>query len=149
MTGFWRSWLGVWCWAVAAFGVLMACAGWEATSAPTERFIAIMHQGGPVAFDPPLRLAYAMVGGLTLALAILVAAATRAANALGDAGRPIWRMITLALLVWFVIDSSVSCATGFVLNAVSNTLLMVGFLAPVLATGVASGRNAAAYRQAG
>jgi hypothetical protein len=149
MTQIWQRWLAIWCWIVALFGLVMACAGFEATSAPTEAFIALMHDGGAVPFDPPLRLAYAMVGALTLALAMLVAAGAGAANALGPAGAPVWRMMTLAMLVWFIIDSSVSCATGFVLNAVSNTLLMIGFLIPVLASGVLIGPIAAVPRQAG
>lgn len=149
MTPIWQTWLRVWCWVAGGFGGLMAGAGWSATSAPTQAFIAAMHSGGAVPFDPPLRLAYAMVGSLTLALAILVAAGARAAVALADRGTPLWRAMTLALLVWFVIDSSVSCATGFVLNAVSNTLLMVGFLVPVLASGVLFAPNAAGVRQAG
>lgn len=139
MTRFWQNWLLVWCWVAGGFGVLMAGAGWAATSAPTEAFIAFIYSGGTVPFDPPLRQAYAMVGSLVLALAIMVAAGVRAAVGLADAGTPVWRMMTLALLVWFVIDSSVSCATGFVLNAVTNSLLMVGYLIPVLASGVLRG----------
>lgn len=149
MTPFWQKWLTIWCWLAGGFGLLMAAGGWPATSAPTEAFIAALYSGGAVPFDPPLRLAYAMVGSLVLALAILVAAGARAAVQLGDRGAPIWRAMTLALVVWFVIDSSASCATGFVLNAVSNSLLMIGYLIPLLASGVLFAPNAAGARQAG
>jgi len=42
----------------------------------------------------------------------------------------------LAMAVWFVIDSFMSIATGFWLNAVSNTLIAIGLIVPLLATGV-------------
>ena len=136
MSAFWRNWLTIWCWLVAGFGLVLVGAAFPATSGPTEMLIANMHSGGALVFDPPLRFSFGLMGALTLALAMLVATGARAADELGPRGAPIWRMLVQAMLVWFVVDSSISCATGFTLNAVSNTLLITGFLAPILASGV-------------
>jgi hypothetical protein len=55
-------------------------------------------------------------------------------------GAPIWRSLTFALLAWYVIDSAISVSTGFWLNAVSNTALMVAYLIPVLASSALRGK---------
>nr|WP_310522449.1 hypothetical protein [Polymorphobacter sp.] len=136
MSAFWRNWLNLWCWAVAAFGLLLIGAGFPATSGPTEALIAQLHSGGALEFDAPLHFSFGLMGALTLGLALLVATGARAADALGPRGRPIWSMLTTSLLAWYVIDSIISIANGFALNAVSNTLLMITFLAPILASGV-------------
>ena len=44
--------------------------------------------------------------------------------------------MTSSVLTWYVIDSLLSIATGFGLNALPNTVLMAGFLFPVIRSGV-------------
>lgn len=61
--------------------------------------------------------------------------AMRAADRLGG---QIWREITAAIAVWYGVDCAISIGTGFPLNAVSNTALVIGYLAPVLGSGVLS-----------
>ncbi|WP_310497262.1 hypothetical protein [Sandarakinorhabdus sp.] len=136
MSNFWRNWLTVWCWAVALFGLVLAAGGFAATSAPAALAMSLLHSGPAPVFDEPLRFAVGLMGALTLGLAMLVAAAMRGADALGEGAGPVWSAITNALLVWYVVDSSISCANGFVLNAVSNTGIIVMFLVPMLASGV-------------
>ncbi len=53
-------------------------------------------------------------------------------------GAQIWREITAAISVWYVVDCAISLGTGFPLNAVSNTILIIGYLIPVLGSGVLS-----------
>lgn len=137
MSSFWRTWLAIWCWGVALFGVVLVGAALPATSGPIGFLIETMNAtGAPVELDAPLRFGLGIQGALSIGLAMLVAAGARAAAELGPRGRPTWQMVTLALLAWYVIDSLISIATGFPLNAASNTLLIVTFLAPVLASGV-------------
>ncbi len=136
MTSFWRTWLSVWCWGVGGFGLLLAGAGFPATLAPTQLLVGLMYSGGTLTFDEPLRFAVGLMGALTIGLAMLVAAGARAADALGARGGPVWQILTWSLLAWYVIDSAISCANGFTLNAVSNTLLLGLFLAPMLGSGV-------------
>ena len=64
-------------------------------------------------------------------------AAFKAANLLEQKqSRSVWGLITVSAVVWFVIDSILSAATGFGLNIVPNLLLLVGFLIPVIRNGV-------------
>ncbi len=136
MTGMWRTWMTTWCIGVALFGVLLVMAGFETTATLPQLVINAMHGGVPVALDAPLRFGIGLQGALSIGLALLVYAGATAATELGPRGRPIWMMVTTALLLWYVIDSAISCANGFTLNAVSNTLVMLLFLVPVLASGV-------------
>ncbi len=48
-------------------------------------------------------------------------------------------ILTGTVLVWYVIDGAISLATGFALNAVSNTALLTLYLFPVLRSGVLRG----------
>ena len=47
-----------------------------------------------------------------------------------------WRRLTAAIAVLYVIDSTISIATGFWLNAVSNTAIVAAYLLPILRCGV-------------
>ena len=89
-------------------------------------------------FDlPAVRFGLGLPGALTIGWALTMFAMIDAAQA---GGARIWRSLTGALLVWYVIDSAISVRTGFALNAASNTLLMASFLIPVLASGVLRGQ---------
>jgi hypothetical protein len=136
MTGFWRNWLTIWAWGVVGFGLLLAAGGFAATDGAARLLLANFYSGGVVVWGEPLHFAVGLMGALTIGLGLLVMAAARAADALGAQGRPIWMMTLQALTVWYVIDSSISCANGFTINAISNTLLLATFLAPLLASGV-------------
>ena len=141
MTKFWRNWLTIWCWGVAGFGVILAGAGFPATQGPTQLLLTILYDGGAVELDQLARFAVGLMGALTMAMGMLIGIGVGAANALGPAGAPVWRRLVLAVAAWYVVDSAISCANGFSLNAVSNTLIMITFLIPVLASGVLRGAD--------
>ena len=136
MSAFWRIWLTVWCWVVVVVGVVLAGAGLDATDGATEMMFSIMGPAGGFDWTPHLRFATALMGAVTLGWGLSFLAAFNAAHRLGDQAGPVWRMLTAAAIAWFVIDSALSVATGFWLNAVSNTGLILGYLAPVIASGV-------------
>ena len=139
MTKFWRNWLTIWCWGVVGFGVLLAGAGFPATQAPTQLLLTILYDGGAVELDQLARFAVGLMGALTMAMGLLMGIGIGAADTLGTAGAPVWRRLVMAAAAWYVVDSAISCANGFTLNAVSNTLIMIAFLIPVLASGVLRG----------
>jgi hypothetical protein len=118
-----------------AFGVVLALVAWPATDGP-GRFVFAILSGDPARLallDQPIaRFGLGLQGALTIGWAMTMFAMLRLAQAGGAA---VWRSLTLSLLAWYGIDSAISMATGFPLNAVSNTLLMAGYLAPVLASG--------------
>jgi hypothetical protein len=140
MSGFWRNWLNVWSVVVVIFGLVLAGAGLEATDSAAEMLFGFMGPPGGFDWTPHLRFATALMGAVTLGWGLTFFAAFGAAHRLGDAAGSVWRMLTVAAVVWFVVDSALSVATGFWLNAVSNTFLMTGYLIPVLASGVLARR---------
>jgi len=126
----------LWCWGVALFGVILALGGFPATSGPAQFLLDTMYTGGTTTLDAPLRFGVGIQGALSIGIALLVYGAVRAADMPGSRSRPVWEVCTAAMIAWFVIDSSISVFNDFALNAVSNTFLMAGFLAPVLTSGV-------------
>ncbi len=136
MSGFWRNWLNLWCWAVVLFGAILAAGGFAATSSPASFLLGVMGGIGAPAMEPPLRFAVGLMGALTMALGLLVLVTADAARRLGAEGGPIWRRLTGSLVAWFLVDSTISIATGFWLNAVSNVIIMVLCLLPLWRGGV-------------
>lgn len=132
MTGFWRTWMTVWCWAVIALGLVLTGAAFEATSGPTRLLFTVLN--GPEALDlnAQMRFSEAVLGAVTLGWGLTLIAAIGAANLLGDRGRPVWGMIVASVVVWWVVDCALSMATGYGLNAVPNTVFLAAFLAPIL-----------------
>ena len=136
MMAFWRNWLTVWCGAVAVFGVVLTLGASPLTDAPVRALFGAMGPRRDMAMTDTLRFATALMGAVTLGWSLTTLAAIRAAIALGPDGRSLWVGIVASILVWFAVDSSLSVATGFSLNAASNSLFLVAFLLPVLRNGV-------------
>ena len=142
MSAFWRGWLNVWGWLVIVFGLVLAGGGLDATDGVAEMLLTVMGGGAAFEWTQPLRFTTALMGAVTMGWGLTFLAVFMAAHRLGDQAAPVWRLATLGAVVWFVVDSSLSVATGFWLNAVSNTGLMIGYLVPLLASGAMSGRRA-------
>jgi hypothetical protein len=84
------------------------------------------------------------MGAVTMGWGVTYLALFMAAHRLGADAAPVWRLATIGMVAWFVIDSALSVATGFWMNAVSNTGLAIGYLVPVLASGAMNGSAPAA-----
>lgn len=136
MQGLWKVWLTLWCWGVFAFGVVLVTAAVPGADA-VARFVynALVTDPAnlPLFDQPAVKFGLGVQGALTIGWALTMFAMMRVAE---TAGAPVWRALTTALLAWFAIDSTISVSTGFTLNAVSNTVLIVAYLIPVLACGV-------------
>lgn len=131
MSAFWKSWLNGWCGAVTLFGVVLLTGAFEATAGPLAALYGLLGPEVP-AFDPALRFSVALLGAVTIGWGLTLAAAVAAAHIVGAA---MWRRLTVAVVVWYVIDSALSVATGFALNAAPNTLFLLGWLLPMGASG--------------
>jgi len=136
MSRFWRQWLAVWRLAVAGFGLVLAAAAFEATSGPARMIFALVGEALPADMTDPLRFSIALMGAVTLGWWLTLEAAFRAIDLLGERAAPVWRGVTLSVVGWYVIDGALSAATGYALNILPNSLLLVGYLVPVLSTGV-------------
>jgi hypothetical protein len=145
MTLFWRNWLIGWCWAVIAFGAVLALGAFAATKAPVEALLGAMNPEATRPFDASMRFAVGLMGAVSLGWGLTLHAAVRQALALDRDARGLWRGILTSVLIWYALDSSISVATGFALNAVSNTVLLIGLLVPLWRSGlVGAGRPATA-----
>ncbi len=136
MTGLWKTWITLWCWGVILFGAVLAAAGLPATDGVARAIFSLV--GGIPAeasfFEPAgMRFAVAVMGAVSLGWGFTVLFLLPAIH---PAGAPAWRGLTGAILIWYVIDSSLSAATGFALNVVPNTGLLIAYLIPVLVSGV-------------
>ena len=135
MSAFWRSWLNVWAGVVIVFGLVLAGGGLDATDMVAEAAFAIVGGGASLEWTPHLRFSVALMGAVTMGWGVTYLALFMAAHRLGGAAGPVWHPATTGMIVWFFIDSALSVATGFWMNAVSNVVLAVGYLLPVLASG--------------
>ncbi|RJT21160.1 hypothetical protein D5I55_17285 [Chakrabartia godavariana] len=132
-----RTWLTLWAWGVVIFGLALATFALPATDAPGRLMFDILGNSVPADPDAHLRFAVGLMGCVTMGWGVTFLAAFRAAWALpAGQARPIWRLIVTGALVWFIPDSLLSVVTGFALNAVSNTVLLVLLLVPLLRSGV-------------
>ncbi len=137
MSEFQKGWLALWSWGVVLFGAILAAFAFEATDGPTRALFALF--GQPI-IDPVghhLRFAVGLMGCVTVGWGLTFKTLFDAAHQLtGVAARRIWRGATVATLIWYGIDSLTSIATGFWMNAVSNTILLILYLIPVMRSGV-------------
>jgi hypothetical protein len=135
MSAFWRTWLIVWAASIIMFGFVIAGGAFEATD-DALRFIYDSLQGpGPIVYDPPMRFSQGVLGAVSIGWGLTVLLMLPSIIALGDKGHPFWVAIAAGLAAWFFIDSALSIATGYGLNVIPNTVLAIGYVIPVLATG--------------
>lgn len=143
MSVFWQKWLVLWSVIIMMFGLVLAGAGFAATDAMT-RLIWQLFGAPTLAMDSNHRFAIGLMGAVTMGWGATLFVTFRALFWLDrDAAAPQWRLLTLVVLGWYGIDSVLSIATGIPMNAVSNTLLLVLYLIPILATGALTRQVAA------
>ncbi len=123
MSGFWRGWFQVWCVSIALFGAVLCGGAFEATSGPVRLLLSILNSAADPRFDATLRFSLAVMGAVSIGWAVTLAFVVRAAIAMEDRARPLWNAITAGMISWFVIDSTLSIATGFGLNVLPNLVL--------------------------
>lgn len=137
MTSFWRAWITIWCCAVTLFGIALAGAALPGTSGVAYAFLDIVDGARKPVLDNPLRFTLSVLGAVTIGWGLTILAALRAAFALGrERGRPVWVAVATAVSGWYVVDSTLSIAVGYPINAVPNTAFLAAFLWPVCASGV-------------
>jgi hypothetical protein len=135
MTGLWKTWITLWCWGVIIFGVVLVAAGLPATDGIARALYGVLSDvpaEGDVFAPHGMRFSVALMGAVSLGWGFTVLFLLPAIHA---AGASAWRGLTAAVLIWFVVDSSFSVATGFALNVVPNIGLLVFYFIPLLASG--------------
>jgi hypothetical protein len=140
LSEFWMNWMTGYCVVVALFGIVLAGGAFEVTSDPVRTLLGLMNGTGGFDLVPAMRFSLGVLGAVSIGWSVTMFAAMQAANQLDrQSGRPIWVMITASVVCWYLIDSTLSIATGFWMNVVPNTILLAAFLVPVVHCGVLRG----------
>jgi hypothetical protein len=136
MSGIWRNWMQAWCIAMMISGLVFVLAAFPVTDFPTRIFYDLVYWplDGQSGFTDAARPTIAILGAVFLGWAIMLRGVIKIA--LDDPASPLWRVITTTVVAWYVIDSGVSFACGIPVNVVSNTMIFVAFLVPMLGSGV-------------
>ena len=135
MSGFWRVWFVVWCISIGIFGAVLSGGAFEASSGPVRLVLSKMHGPSEALFDSTLRFSLAVMGAVSIGWAVTLFLIVRTAIDLGGNGRPLWNAISAGMISWFVIDSTLSVATGFGLNVLPNLALAGMYGVGVLGSG--------------
>ena len=131
------AWMTGWCAALGLFGMILAGSGFEVTSGPVRILFDVLNGPGELDLNPYMRFSLALLGAGTIGWSLTLMAVIRVANQLEkQVSQSIWIGITASVVIWYAIDSILSIATGFWLNAVSNTIFSATFLIPVIRSGV-------------
>ena len=132
MTEFDRKWLTTLSVGIGLFGLILFGAGWASTDWAARGVFALFGNLLPDAPDRYLRFTTSLMGAVTFGWAATIYVAFRVLWAMPANSAENWRLLTAAILIWYVIDSAASVANGFAANAVSNTLIIALFLVPVI-----------------
>jgi len=136
MSGFWRGWFVAWCCSIGIFGAVLAGGAFEATSGPVRLVLAGLRGPDEAGFGATLRFSLAVMGAVSIGWAVTLFFVVRAAIDLDGQGRPLWNAITAGMVSWFVIDSTLSLATGFGLNVAPNIALAGMYIVGLMGSGV-------------
>lgn len=139
MSDFWKKWLNVWSFSVVLFGLFLAGAAFPSTDGLVRMLFELI---APEPFAPSasLRFAIGLMGAVTMGWGGTLFAVFQAAHCLDTANaRPIWRLVAGVAIIWFIIDSAISIATGFWLNALSNTVFIALLFLPIIRTAALRG----------
>lgn len=131
---FWEHCLHAWVWMTIGFGLLFAGAGVSGLDGGAGLFYWVVSGGTVDAGDfdaPGMRISVSLVGAVMLGWGCAMLAVWRACGA--DAA--VWRGLSRAVLIWYVVDSALSVATGFAFNAASNTAFVALFMVPAVQLG--------------
>lgn len=140
MNRLWQNWLTLWAWGVVLFGAVLSAGAFAATDGAARGVFALIGNPFPLVPDPHHRFAVGLMGAVSIGWGLTYLVLFKALNGLDLArAAPLWRAALVASAAWFVIDSAISIATGFGLNAVSNCLLMVLLLVPLVRSGALRG----------
>ena len=135
MSKSYKSWLDAMCGVVVLFGFIMAGGALPASEWPARLLLEWQNQG-PLEIDRAARVTLGVLGGVMCGWGVTLYAAFQAAHMIGDRGVHIWRLIFGSMIFWFMVDSSLSVATGFALNALMNVGFLLAFVVPIGLSGV-------------
>jgi hypothetical protein len=133
----WQNWFSAWAVGVFFFGLVLTGGAFEATDGPASAIFTLFGNPAPDNPGEHYRFSLGLMGAVTMGWGLTYWVSFKALGLLDAAtAAPLWRKLTLFLLVWYVVDCIISVATGFWMNAVSNTILLTLYLIPLFKSGV-------------
>jgi hypothetical protein len=124
-------------WAVIAFGAILMLAGFTATHAPVDLLFQLFHPGpGDPVWGQHMRFSTGLMGAVTFGWGMTLLALAQHSPAMGAAAKAVWSSVTIAMTIWFIVDSIISIANGFWVNVVSNVVLGLLYLLATHKSGV-------------
>jgi hypothetical protein len=131
MSLFWKNWLVAWAVFVTLFGLVLAGGGWAPTDGPTRLILQILGGTTFPGDDRTFRISVGLMGAVTFGWGLTALAVVRYVAEDPATRRVLLGPVTMAMIAWFVVDSPLSILNGFALNAVSNVLIITGWVAGV------------------
>ena len=130
----WINWLLAVSVGVVAFGLVLVL-----LPSLTRQGFSLLVYASPERIDAfgqePVRyiaLAHAVLGGVMVGWGAALFYITRTLLASGS--RIAWNLVALSVVAWFIPDTSYSLLSGYWQNALLNTVFLVLFAVPLLAT---------------
>lgn len=122
--------LKLFAWVVIIFGALLCFAGFSFTLAPVDALYKLLHPGeGHAVWDQHLRFSTGLMGVITLGWGMTLLALAKHSSDMGGAvAKALWNSVTIGMIVWFVIDNTISVTNGYWVNAISNSVIAVIYL---------------------
>ena len=119
--------LKLFAWVAIIFGAFLSLSGFVATLAPVDILYKILHPGdGHAVWGDHLRFSTGLMGAVSLGWGMTLLALAKHTPIMNAASaKALWGSVTLGLIIWFIIDGVISIATGFWVNALSNTVIAV------------------------
>jgi hypothetical protein len=140
MAKIWQNWFSAWAIGVFFFGLVLAGGAFDASDGLTRALFALFGNPVPDNAGEHYRFSVGLMGAVTMGWGLTFWVVFKALNLIDAAqAAPLWRKLTLFTLVWYVIDCIISIATGFWMNAISNTILLVLYFIPLFKSGAIRG----------
>ena len=137
MDKMWQNWFSAWAIGVVLFGVLLAGGAFAATDGLLRTLLALFGNPLPEVMDAHHRFGFGLMGAVSIGWGLTFWVLFKALAVIDTThAGSIWRKLTWAVIVWYVVDGYISIATGFWMNAVSNTVLLALYLIPLFKSGV-------------
>jgi len=130
--------LKLFAWVVILFGAVLCLAGFTLTLAPVDLLYKVFHPGeGHAVWGDHLRFSTGLMGAVTLSWGLtLLALAKHTAIMNAASVKALWGSVTAGMIIWLVIDSVISIANGFWVNAISNAVIAVIYFWAIGKSGV-------------
>jgi len=130
-------------WALVAMSVMFSAGAWPPLNGPVLMFYDLVDwpmDGNVQTFAQETRLFSAILGGGFASLGMMLILIVAPAIVRGD--EAVRRNAIIAILTWFVVDSSGSIASGVPMNAVLNCVFLAAFAAPLVMVNFRHASNA-------